>query len=140
MEEKNRVIMSKASDTNSNAAYTMRTDEDDKEYPIVNIDELSSAFQRLQTIDGAFIVVETLPPINSVSAIQVACTLGRKRIRKPRVEYYHVEVLPSGNGESGVIEIYSQRLESFEEVSKIFTDFVEQQKVPDVSSWEYSQF
>ena len=110
------------------------------EHELRSLNELEWAINRLNIEPGAFLWVESKPSIGEVTYMQAAYIQKTKGLFKKKIvaSYYQVEV--QEEKPNGDLVQHFFNTEDQADVLRIFCDFFESSRIPDLSQWENELF
>ena len=124
----------------SNTTYTLKINEETTGRPITNIADLLQKLQALKTPGETIITLEVSPLVDGVILIQGVSRIGIKKGFLQKARHYEIYDIALTRQESdGSFRLYASYLKEFADIEQFFSDFFEQQIVPDTSSKEWEK-
>lgn len=109
--------------------FIMNT-ESTGEHVIEGIYEVLDVLDWLSRDDTSFITVRSQPLVQNTTFMQAACNIDKKT----GSAVYQIEV--QVRKDNGVLTQYRLETENPGLMEKMFTDYIEKQKTPDLSAWK----
>ena len=99
--------------------------------------EIEHDLKNLTLGNGDILLVKATPPINGVYIIQAdGLKLWRGIFKKRKIRVEHAIEVLVGNPEDGTEKIYRHSTEDYDELYRIFENFILHQKLPAYEMWE----
>ena len=119
--------------------FTLHTDMD-THYQVNAHEQIAAEIDRIKGVAGAFICIEPDELVEGSTFMQV-CYLQKTKglfVKKVIAEYYQLEVqMQEPNGD---LYLHTAHLDDAHTVINIMCDYLEKQRLPDISSWERELF
>ena len=99
--------------------------------------EIEDDLKKLSLGNGDIFLVQATPPIHGVYTIQAdGLKLGRGIFKKSNIKVDHTIEVFVGNLEDGTEKIYRHSTEDYNELYRIFENYILHQKLPTYELWD----